>query len=230
MKDYIINSFIIQNARSFDSINNYIAERYKVVDNGNKVKTTLKLLLKEGLIVINNGLYELTDEGNRLLDFYKYYFSRTISSYLKKYHKKILRESISNTCEKKYTTKEVRPEQKSLRDFLVNNKEHVCILCDKRLPLCLLETAHLKPRPELTLNEMNDNNVVEFMCRFCHKLYDDGHLSVHNGILHVSQYLNDYSLNYDNYKEIKSYTSENSTYFIFHYNTIYKKNLENIML
>ena len=45
-----------------------------------------------------------------------------------------------------YELKEKRLEQQSLRKYLLNEKEHKCILCYKILPVCLLETAHIKPR------------------------------------------------------------------------------------
>ena len=46
---------------------------------------------------------------------------------------------------------------------------------------------------------MNDINVVEFMCSYCHKLYDNGFLSVHNGLLQVSTFINNYDLQYTFY-------------------------------
>ena len=76
-----------------------------------------------------------------------------------------------------------------LESYLIANKQHRCILCDKELPLCLLETAHIKPRCILNNTEMNDINVVEFMCRYCHNLYDRGFLGVHKGILEQSSLL-----------------------------------------
>lgn len=39
-----------------------------------------------------------------------------------------------------------RPEQKNLRKFLINNNKPVCLLCNKYMPYCALECAHLKPR------------------------------------------------------------------------------------
>jgi hypothetical protein len=123
--------------------------------------------------------------------------------------------------------KEVREEQQSMRRHLVANKEHTCIICDKKLPLCLLETAHLKPRCLLNAIEKNDKNVVEFMCRYCHSLYDKGFLAVKSdGTLRVSLLLNNYDLNYQNNKTIVSFNSYNQNYFLFHYNYIYKTGTE----
>lgn len=119
--------------------------------------------------------------------------------------------------------KQNRPEQSGLRQYLINNKPQKCILCDKNLPLCLLETAHLKPRCILIHKERNDKNVVEFMCRYCHHLYDNGLLSVNNGLLDVSPIINKYDLKYDKNKPIKYYNLYNEKYFIFHYNYIFLK-------
>jgi len=38
----------------------------------------------------------------------------------------------------------------------------MCIICEKKLPLCLLETAHLKPRCLLNNNEKIDKNIDLF--------------------------------------------------------------------
>jgi hypothetical protein len=111
-----------------------------------------------------------------------------------------------------------------LRKLLINNKPHICILCHKNLPLSLLETAHLKPRCILNYNEKNDDNIVEFMCRFCHKLYDDGYLGIIDGLLNISDIIkNNKDLHYETYKPIKSYNSQNKKYFIYHYENIYNK-------
>ena len=98
----------------------------------------------------------------------------------------------------------------------------MCIICEKKLPLCLLETAHLKPRCILDINTKNDKNIVEFMCRYCHNLYDNGFLAVYKGFLQVSTFINQYDLHYNNKKQISCYNLQNEKYFIFHYNYIYK--------
>jgi hypothetical protein len=124
---------------------------------------------------------------------------------------------------KKFQLKQNRPEQSRLRQYLINNKKHKCVICDKILPLCLLETAHLKPRCILNHKERNDKNVVEFMCRYCHHLYDNGLLSVNDGLLYVSPIINKYDLQYDKNKPIKYYNLYNEKYFNFHYNYIFMK-------
>jgi hypothetical protein len=142
----------------------------------------------------------------------KYYYSKIIIKFYKKYNKN----------HRKYELREIRKEQQQLRNYLITNKQHICIICDKKLPLCLLETAHLKPRCILNNNEINDTNVVEFMCRYCHNLYDNGHLSIYNGLLQVSTFIQNYDLQYNQNKQIFFYNLQNEKYFIFHYKFIYK--------
>jgi len=157
----------------------------------------------------------LSKEGNVILNDHKYYYSKIIMNFYKKYSKN----------HKKYELKEIRKEQQLLRNYLIANKEHICIICDKNLPLCLLETAHLKPRCILNNNEKNDTNIVEFMCRYCHNLYDNGFLSIYKGLLHVSNLLIQYDLHYNKDKVIHYYNLYNEKYFIFHYRYIYKKGI-----
>jgi hypothetical protein len=220
MKDYIINSFILQDKNTLIEIYNYIKVRYENSIEINYIKIELANLIKNNIIVFHNNNYELTKEGNVVLTDHKYYYSKIINRFYKKYNKKY------NTNQRKYDLREVRKEQQHLRGYLIANKQHRCILCDKELPLCLLETAHIKPRCILNNTEMNDINVVEFMCRYCHNLYDNGFLSVHNGLLQVSTFINNYDLQYNKNKQIVFYNSQNAKYFGFHYKYIYKINTE----
>lgn len=119
-----------------------------------------------------------------------------------------------------------RPEQGLLRNYLINNRDLNCIICEKHLPSCLLEAAHLKPRHLLKKYELRDVNNVEFMCRYCHNLYDNALLSIRESNLCVSPnitFYKKYDLHYENNKIIHAYTIKNSKYFDFHYNFIYKK-------
>jgi hypothetical protein len=76
-----------------------------------------------------------------------------------------------------------RNEQKLLRLYLTNTKKHQCIICTKKLPLCLLDAAHLKPRYLITSTyERRNVHNVEFMCKCCHSLYDNGLISVKKGV------------------------------------------------
>ena len=211
MKDYIINSFILQDSNTLIDIYKYIKNRYNNLVKINDIKTELTKLIKNNIIFVNNKNYILSKEGNIILNDHKYYYSKIIINFYKKYNKNHL----------KYELKEIRQEQKELRNYLISNKKQICIICEKKLPLCLLETAHLKPRYILNNNEKNDINIVEFMCRYCHNLYDNGFLAVYKGLLQVSTFINEYDLDYNN-KKIHNYNLQNEMYFIFHYNNIYK--------
>ena len=134
MQNYIIDSFIYQNRNTIHDIYNYIL-RYNIVEI-NDIKLRLADLTRYKIIFLNNKTYELTNEGNVVLNDHKYYYAKIITRFFKKYSKSW----------KKYKLKEIRLEQQKLRNYLINNKIQRCIICDKYLPLCLLETAHLKPR------------------------------------------------------------------------------------
>lgn len=213
MKDYIINSFIFNEKNTLNDIYNYIKLRYDKSVELNNIKIKLTNLVKNNIIIIYNKIYELSKEGNVILNDYKYYYSKIIINFFIKYNKN----------HKKYQLKEIREEQQKLRKYLIDNKEPICIICDKKLPLCLLETAHLKPRCLLNNKERNDKNIVEFMCRYCHNLYDNGFLAVYNRLLYVSTFINNYDLDYNKNKQIIYYNLQNEKYFIFNYNYIYKK-------
>jgi hypothetical protein len=212
MKDYIINCFILQDNNTLLDIYNYIKFRYDNLVEINDIKTELTKLIKNNIIFFNNKNYKLSNEGSVILNDNKYYYSRIIIKFYKKYSKNNI----------KYELREIREEQKQLRNYLIANKTQMCIICEKKLPLCLLETAHLKPRCILNYCEKNDKNIVEFMCRYCHSLYDNGFLSVYNGLLQVSSFINQYDINYNKNKQILIYNTQNEKYFIFHHTYIYK--------
>lgn len=213
MKEFIINYFINNEINEINSIFEYIKTHYDNSIEINNIKLEINKLIKNKIIICNNKHYNLTDEGNVILNDHIYYYARIIINFCKKY---------SNNY-KKYELKEKRLEQQSLRLFLTKNREYTCIICDKHLPLCLLETAHIKPRCLLSYNEKMDNNIVEFMCRYCHNLYDNGYLGINNGFLCVSAFLdNSYDLEYNKNKLIKTYNANNYKYFDFHYKFIYK--------
>ena len=224
MEKYIINSFFYKNSNTINDIFEYIKTKYynntvEINNIKNNIKNIVNLYIKWKILFIDkNNKYYLTEEGNKILNQQITYSSRIIVQFLKKYKKYNKQDKI------KYSLKEVREEQQKLRKYLINNKQQLCIICDKRLPLDLLETAHLKPRYLLNYIEKNDNNVVEFMCRYCHKLYDDGHLGIYNGLLCVSQSLtkNSYDLEYNENKEIIYYNTKNNKYFDYHCKNIYR--------
>jgi len=230
LKNIIINCFNINNKNTLLDIFNYIKNRYNTSIHEDEIKDELLKLKKDNIIFSENNIYKLTEKGNDKLKDYKYYYFIIIKKFLKnikflKFLKNIKLKAENNKVDKKYELKEVRKEQSKLREYLVNNKEHICILCDKKLPLSLLETAHLMPRCLLKNNsELNDVNIVEFMCCYCHKLYDEGNLSVCNSLLCVSSQLDSYSdLKYIRNTNITSYNVHNEKYFNYHYNNIYNK-------
>lgn len=61
-------------------------------------------------------------------------------------------------------------------------------------------------------------NIVEFMYLECHKLYDDGDVSINNSYLAVKD-INEYSQN----KKVKCYNNKNKQYFDYHFQNIYNK-------
>jgi hypothetical protein len=213
MKNYlIINTFIFNKNNSLNFIFDYLKKWNNSLTLEN-VKYELSFLIKKNILFLNNNLYELTKEGNVILNDNKNYYSKIIYEFIiKKYSKN----------NKKFQLKEIRMEQKSLRNFLIEQKNNTCVICEKKLPYCLLETAHLKPRCLLSNKEKNDYNVVEFMCRYCHNLYDNGYLSINNNKLYISPLLNLYDLKYE-IKDISCFNLKNEKYFSFHFKYIFKK-------
>jgi hypothetical protein len=212
MRNYIINSFIVYNKRTILDIYEYIKLRYDKAVEFSIIKIELSKMVKDKILFLNNKIYEPTQEGCVILNDHKFYYSRIIIRFFRKYTK----------IKKLYVLQEFRVEQQKLRTYLINNKEHKCVICNKQLPLCLLETAHLKPRCLLNFNEMKDNNIVELMCRYCHTLYDNGYLALYNGILCVSPFIRNYDLHYNKISLIMCYNIQNRVYFNFHYKYIYK--------
>lgn len=210
MINYIMISFFVKDKNTLSDIYNYV-QRYTPIDINN-CSQHLCQLTKNNILIYYNQTYELTHEGTVILNDYIYYYSKIIIKFFK------------SSNHKKYKLTEIRKEQQQLRNYLIHNKPHMCVLCNKKLPLCLLETAHLKPRCILNKKELYDTYVVEFMCRYCHTLYDNGMLSIHNGDLQISNKLKQYDLDY-NTRPISCYNSYNEKYFIFHYKHIYNDSI-----
>jgi hypothetical protein len=215
MKDYIINSFILQEKNTLIDVYNYIKFRYDNSMEINDVKIELIKLIKNNIIFFHNKNYELSKEGNVILNDNKYYYSKIIIRFYKKYNKN----------HRKYKLKEIRTEQQQLRNYLIYNKEHKCVICDKKLPLCLLETAHLKPRCLLNDIEKYNNSVVEFMCRYCHNLYDNGHLGIYKGILCTTSFIDKFDLFFNKNTKINCYNINNKYFFDFHFKFIFNNYL-----
>jgi len=220
MEKYIITSFLYKKNNDINYIFEYIKQRYNSKVEINNIKIILKKYIKLQIISVINVNYTLTVEGNIILMQYEKYYARIIREFFIKHFR---------LNKRKYCLKEIRIEQKNLRNYLLHNKINACIICDKNLPSCLLETAHLKPRYLLTYTEKMDINVAEFMCRYCHNLYDNGILGVCNGLLCVSPLIseNKYDLDYSTNKKILCYNERNEKYFNYHYINIFNKNTYN---
>ena len=114
-----------------------------------------------------------------------------------------------------------RKYQKSLRNYLIKTKEPKCILCNIEYPIEILETAHLKPYSISCDIECKDVNIVEFMCRNCHKFYDLGFVSVVNGVIIKNREIIKYDYNITN-KYIDNYNFNNAKYYNYHFKNIFK--------
>ena len=117
--------------------------------------------------------------------------------------------------------KSSRPEQKKLRNYLENNKEKKCIICQKNLPHYVLECAHIKPRSVCNFNERYDFNVVNWMCRNCHIIFDRGGIGVMEGELLISKDIECFLDFEPNFKEEEFYMA--NEYYRYHFNKIFKK-------
>lgn len=112
-----------------------------------------------------------------------------------------------------------RPEQRRLRKYLLENKEHKCIICQKNHPPYLLECAHIKPRCVSNDIERYDFNIVNWMCRNCHKIYDRGDIGINNGVMVESEYLKRFDFE-GNFK-VSEY-DRSIKYFYYHLKKIFK--------
>tara|TARA_B100001093_G_C26628298_1_gene927717 strand:- start:21 stop:725 length:705 start_codon:yes stop_codon:yes gene_type:complete len=215
MDNHIINIFIQYEQVSFNDIILFLRRTYAIVDK-KLVKTQIRSLIRKSLLSENDNKFVLTEHGTVVKNDNVYYHSRIIFKFLQR----------RITVNKKYEMKEIRLEQKNLRQYLIKNKKQICVICHKCLPLDLLETAHLKPRCLLNKHELYDKNIVEFMCRYCHKLYDSGLIGVTNGELQVSRLLSqkNYDLTFNSYK-IEQFNSLNNKYFNFHYKYIFRSTI-----
>ena len=90
MKDYIINSFILHDNNTLIDIYKYIKFRYDNSVEINDIKTELTKLIKNNLIFFHNNNYKLSKEGNVILNDHKYYYSKIIINFYKKYNKNLL--------------------------------------------------------------------------------------------------------------------------------------------
>jgi hypothetical protein len=158
---------------------------------------------------------EIYDKWTIFIEKYKEYFDKSILE-----TKEI---KIEIPVEEKVSTsiKVNRPEQDKLRQYLIQNKENKCVVCNIKKPVKLLIAAHLRPRCDVDKKERYDHNIVEFMCHDCHKLYDDGDIGICNGNLSVKDIDE-----YPQYKmlvgkNIECYNNKNKVYFDYHFQNIY---------
>ena len=114
MKDYIINSFILNDNNTLTDIYKYIKFRCDNSVEINDIKTELTKLIKNNLIFFHHNNYKLSKEGNVILNDHKYYYSKIIINFCKKYNKN----------HRKYELIEIRQEQKQLRNYLISNKNN----------------------------------------------------------------------------------------------------------
>lgn len=213
MNNNIIKIFIHNKSNTFNFMLSFIKKNDDTMDKITLNKD-IKFLIRKKILKQNNKYYDLTDEGLAIMNNNKYYYSRIICDFIFKY----------SIVHKKYELKRSRDNQQKLRKYLIDNKNNICVICNKKLPLCLLETAHIKPYCILKKTEILDNNIVEFMCRYCHKLYDSGYIGIDKGNLKISSSLINglYDLTYKHNVKIKSYNCDNKTYFDFHQKYIFK--------
>ena len=87
MKNNIINSFILQDKNTIIDIHNYIKFRYDNSIEINDIKLELIKLIKNNIIFCHNEIYILSEEGNVILSDNKYYYSKNIFNFFKKYSK-----------------------------------------------------------------------------------------------------------------------------------------------
>jgi predicted restriction endonuclease len=125
----------------------------------------------------------------------------------------------------------LRPEYAKFRKYLVKKYIHEyggchCSMCLNRLPLELLDMAHLKPRYILNLDEIKNIENVQFLCKMCHSIYDRGYVSVNNvGIIESNNSIKNYTLPILNQvgKIYSKYSNYNSQFLEWHYMNIFKK-------
>lgn len=125
-----------------------------------------------------------------------------------------------------------RPESGMLRRYLIdkyksNRIDCHCSMCLQMYPLSLLETAHLKPRCKIDISDIKDVNNVEFMCKICHNLYDNGYISVD---INKNIAMNNCIIKYKHLmiitrigKLYEQYNIYNSNNLIWHYNNVFRK-------
>lgn len=213
MENQIIFCFNFYNNPSFNNIVNY-CNRFKEIENS-LIKKKLKQLINNNYIISNtNNNYLLEDDGKYVLKNLKNYYKNIIYIFYKKY---------INIKNKKFYLKEKRLEQDILRKYLISSCSNICYFCDKKFPIFLLETAHIKPRCILNFKEKNNYNNVIFLCKICHAIFDKGFLSVNDNKLLISDKFNISDYDLPSYKKNIIIKKKQKDFFDYHYKNIYKK-------
>ncbi len=210
----IFNSFYINDLYSTEHIYNYINCRIPISKKYVK-KLLQKKINNDKLIVYNKKTdcetYILTKKGKITRDSQMKLNINIIERFWKKYKYK----------NKTYDLVERRTDQCLLRKYLIDNHEHRCKFCKKEYPLCILEAAHIKPFSDSNQYEKYDTNNVLFLCSICHKLYDNGLITINSKHIQMSS-----SLNHDHLKNLYMHkvdiSNNNIKYFNYHNINIYK--------
>ncbi len=129
--------------------------------------------------------------------------------------------AISIACRKLST----RPEHAKLRQYLINHKDSNCLICKRKFPIYLLECSHIKPRSLASNCERHDYNIVNWMCRICHKIYDKGDIGIKNSVIYKKCYLDKYTnlgLNQCKFVDFKEYI-RSKKYFDYHFKNIFNQ-------
>jgi hypothetical protein len=190
IEEYKIYFPIVEELRKTEWLNNLELLK-KYIDKNNNKPTKSSCLQHQLHNYKNNEQImkepEIRTEWEKFITEYKEYFSDNPAiKEQPKIKKEIKIEPPKETKTPSYSIKENRPEQSKLREFLIQNKEHKCVICNKTKILKLLETAHLIPHCEIIDEEKYDSNIVEFMCKDCHALYDLGYIGILNGKLCIN--------------------------------------------
>jgi len=221
LRNCVFIAFMVRDIYDLYNLHNYIKLHFHDKIERPLVEDVLRCLKKENTLVYQDNSYSMTEKGRHIINDHKRFYDKMVAVIVRVFRKLLDRR---RGFHRTYRLTETRTEQSALRRHCIANRPNICVLCYKQLPLCLLETAHLKPRPTLNAIEIEDENVAELMCRYCHTLYDAGMLGVLAGALCVSSELSQgaYDLAYTGGMVISAYSESNKKYFDYHYRNIYQ--------
>ena len=219
LRNCVFIAFMVRATYDLYNLHNYIKLHFHDNIEPSRVEEVLRSLKKEKTLVCQDDIYCMTEKGAHIINAHKRVFDDAVVVIIRVFRKYRNRRAFRRT----YRLKETRPEQSALRNHCITNRPPICVICYKRLPKCLLETAHLKPRGMLNATEIADANVAELMCRYCHTLYDAGMLGVLSGVLCVSPEFSEggYDIEYTAGTVIDAFSGLNKQYFDYHYANIY---------